>query len=376
MKYVCIYSINNPNLGGVWSVVKYSLTELKNHYDVLLVLYALNGFIPQTVSSFLKEENIKYRIIPIHSNNGWLYDIEKLLKINMLKNIIGNESCIIHSHDSYLSGPLLYFLNKSNTYCTFHGALINENNFVGKIRRFVDINVRVRLLRKSKAKIISCDPFSMPILQDYFKKHINISVVANGVPSIDKFNCNYMSKNVFTIGYISRFHPLKRWDLVANAVKELYNEGYPIKAVFAGDGECINDVIEYCSVNSSCCKYIGVIDGDRKKATFRYIDIHVLPTEYPEGLPMIILETMSVGIPTITTNSGSCSFAVRNNFNGFVIKPDITELKERILELYLNQDKFQIMRIRNFKLWNRQFSVGKMVEQYMAVFQNNEHIIK
>ncbi len=61
-----------------------------------------------------------------------------------------------------------------------------------------------------------------------------------------------------------------------------------------------------------------------------------------EGLPMAIAESLSVGIPVITTNTGDIPRAIKENFNGFLlpIKFDDNEYIDRIKKVLDNYEVF------------------------------------
>ena len=82
--------------------------------------------------------------------------------------------------------------------------------------------------------------------------------------------------------------------------------------------------------------YVGWIDAEQKKEILKNTMINVLPS-YNEGLPMTILETMSYGIPNISTDIASIPEVINSGKNGFLIKPgDTRQLSEYIKQLCKN----------------------------------------
>ena len=51
------------------------------------------------------------------------------------------------------------------------------------------------------------------------------------------------------------------------------------------------------------------------------IDILILPTIIPEAAPTIIQQSLSRGVPVITTNIGGQNIFIQNNYNGISVKP-------------------------------------------------------
>ncbi|HEY6073761.1 MAG TPA: glycosyltransferase family 4 protein, partial [Anaerolineales bacterium] len=63
-------------------------------------------------------------------------------------------------------------------------------------------------------------------------------------------------------------------------------------------------------------------------------DVFVLPSVYREGIPRVLLEALSMGLPVITTDSPGCREAVEVGQNGFLIPPgDAAELARLISRL-------------------------------------------
>ncbi len=63
-------------------------------------------------------------------------------------------------------------------------------------------------------------------------------------------------------------------------------------------------------------------------------DIFVLPSAYAEGIPRVLLEAASIGLPVITTQSPGCTEVVEDGVNGFLIPvSDEDALGKAILKL-------------------------------------------
>ncbi len=63
-------------------------------------------------------------------------------------------------------------------------------------------------------------------------------------------------------------------------------------------------------------------------------NIFVLPTAYPEGLPRVLLEAASMGLPLIATDAPGCREIVEHDVNGFLVPVgDASALAEATLRL-------------------------------------------
>ena len=74
-----------------------------------------------------------------------------------------------------------------------------------------------------------------------------------------------------------------------------------------------------------------------KDDVFRFlneIDIFVLPTYYPEGLPKSLLEAGAMSLPLITTNTPGCKEVVEDNYNGLIVNiKDQIDLAQKMYKL-------------------------------------------
>jgi glycosyltransferase involved in cell wall biosynthesis len=77
----------------------------------------------------------------------------------------------------------------------------------------------------------------------------------------------------------------------------------------------------------------GYVSGADKSRLLSEAAIYVLPS-YNEGVPISILEAMSVGLPIVTTPVGGIPDVIRDGEEGFLVAPgSIDELARRIIEL-------------------------------------------
>lgn len=98
--------------------------------------------------------------------------------------------------------------------------------------------------------------------------------------------------------------------------------------------------------------------------------LHLLPS-YQEGLPMSILETMSYGVPNLTTNVGGIPQVLRDGENGMVVKPgDIDAMFEK-LSMFLEDEEFRIKcSLESFKTIKTHFSIVPYFEKWNQLYED------
>ncbi len=84
--------------------------------------------------------------------------------------------------------------------------------------------------------------------------------------------------------------------------------------------------------------YLGVIDGEKKKAMLAWGNVFVLPTYYAmEGQPISILEAMATGNLILTTSHGGIPDIIEDAKHGFFIeKRNPHQIAQKMMELVEN----------------------------------------
>jgi glycosyltransferase involved in cell wall biosynthesis len=79
----------------------------------------------------------------------------------------------------------------------------------------------------------------------------------------------------------------------------------------------------------------GWISGEKKIECLNWADIFILPS-YNEGLPIAILESMSYGLPVISTNVGGIPEVLKTHKNGILITPGNLEEIDSSIRYFVN----------------------------------------
>ncbi len=84
---------------------------------------------------------------------------------------------------------------------------------------------------------------------------------------------------------------------------------------------------------------------------------------------MTILEAMSYGIPSVTTNVAAIPEAV-NSTNGILVSPgNIKELEEALLKIALDDDFRYNLSKKVMKMLRKKFSVEKHILQVQKIYK-------
>ena len=186
--------------------------------------------------------------------------------------------------------------------------------------------------------------------RDYFKSNNKIygksSVIPNPVvlkDSVKEFRNNipdFSSRDnrVVTVGRLSLIQ--KRQDVLIDAFELVHKKHPELELVIYGDGQDkskIQDIIDNKGL-SDCITLAGKI-SDVEKTIFN-ARVFVLSSDL-EGIPNALIEAMSVGVPSVSTDCspGGARLLINDGENGYIVpRADAAALANRICELAENKD--------------------------------------
>ena len=241
------------------------------------------------------------------------------------------------------------------------------------INRFIMILYKIAF--REKHKIIFQNPDDMNF---FIKKGIlNINqcylIKSSGV-DIEKFSKNgYLKDNkIVKFGIMGRMIWSKGIEDFVEASKIVYEKNKNTQFYILGSPDPHSpDSIPYEWLQKITAeKHILWLEHtDDVKEFLSEIDVFVLPTYYPEGLPKSLIEAGAMELPLITTNTPGCREIVHNGYNGALVNiKDQVELSQRMYELSLDRDKIKVWGENSRKLIESEYDVkiinNKTIELY------------
>lgn len=268
----------------------------------------------------------KYKF-PIERINNCHYSYFQLLKMNRKNDFIhslGNISRIdiVHQHSLWGKNSLLLseFRNKGIPYVIApHGTLSPyalHNRLSSKVKKKIALNLYENenlqkcscLHATSEQEIDDFRQFGLKAPIAYIKNGISLnelSLTGNSLYFKEKYR---IDKNKHILLYLSRITPKKGLDMLLSALnnlKELFNNW--VLVIAGNDGnEYVKEVIKMIN-HFQLQDNVIIIEpqfDQNKLDAFSAADFFILPS-YSEGSPMVILDSLSYGVPVITTKSSS-----------------------------------------------------------------------
>ena len=168
------------------------------------------------------------------------------------------------------------------------------------------------------------------------------------------------------VSVVGRITPQKGQHVVLEAASELTWRGRSVHIVFVGAIDPHNpEDISYLSSLRSMATASGLERliswagyQEDPNPFYAGCDVVVIPSTVSEGLPMVALEAMQLGVPVIGSNVGGIPEIVRDGVNGFLFPPrNAVALADCVQRLWDDTGLLGQMKANAFATMDRRFSV-------------------
>tara|TARA_R110002020_G_scaffold442020_1_gene653184 strand:- start:3965 stop:4999 length:1035 start_codon:yes stop_codon:yes gene_type:complete len=226
-------------------------------------------------------------------------------------------------------------------------------------------NTNNRLMRNADLFVVPSDFFISKIQHLGIERRKIFVSASGGINPNIFYPSNDKNPNTGKIGYFGRLDSGKGFDVLLNAFLEIY-EKHDLQLEVIGGGELENHFNSYCSelrINNRIM-FRGMLQQTQSADLIRNWDLMVFPSELEESLGLVGLEAMACGVPVVGSNIGGITTYLINNLNGFTFeKGDAKELKNKILNYYLMDEKEQRFLSNNAIQTSKDFEIQKVSER-------------
>jgi glycosyltransferase involved in cell wall biosynthesis len=142
-------------------------------------------------------------------------------------------------------------------------------------------------------------------------------------------------QGVFEILCVGRLTPAKGQHLLIDAVDRLTRQGRRVLLRLVGDGPDYAS-LKACAdrlASSESVVFEGAVNQDRIRGIYATADVFCLPS-FAEGLPVVLMEAMSMQIPCVSTTIAGIPELIRDGIDGILVSAsDVGALVEAIARL-------------------------------------------
>lgn len=288
--------------------------------------------------------------------------------VRQLAVTTGARSVIVHFHNAWLSGVFIPIASpldvEIRVVVTFHGV---NADFVGQpIRLRLHRWMAQRLIRHA-ATLTSVDSQNPRVAEELFGiPQQKFTVIPNGAPSVSIAVQKQTAAGSLVVGHVGTLNQVKGWRIIADAVQVARATGRDIRLIVAGTGPDESSVRQWAKEHPAWFEYVGFVHDPQRNILPR-LGAFVLMAER-EGLPMAIVEAMSVGLPVITTPVGGIPDAVIHGKTGLLISRAASSLAAAICSLSDDREKLNEMGTQALKRFQTEFLIDRVVYKYNQLY--------
>lgn len=268
--------------------------------------------------------------------NGFSYF--KTIKKELSRILKNEDVVLIDAHMFKIEGyaaSLIHKKYKLPTIVTCHGTSLlktlkskNSNYIISKIIRNVDYAVCVSDLLTNKLKE---------------KIHVNnVKTIYNGINFYSDNKEDKIKNRDVTILTVATLIPRKNVDLVIQAFKIISDQYNSATLHIIGEGIERNRLeLKTKELNlENKVKFLGQVDNKSVYEQMKRSKIFLLPS-VNEGFGIVYAEAMYNGCFTVGTKEEGIDGFIKDQFNGFLIEPNVEDIFNKVSFILKNESKLQ-----------------------------------
>ena len=377
-----IYIIPSLQIGGAQKIALQLCNDFvsKEDHEVILCVCGcgIDSIYLEQLDKKIKLIEFKKKPKPLSINNFPIRMIWEVYAFWKMCYVLRREKPdIVNTH----LGEIFYFNIFSiflpyKFFHTVHNTANMEANHKNKFLRNLFLVFRKFFFSSKKVIPIAVSEAVAISIKEYYK--ISCPVINNGVVELRKSkyydevkkNIQKLKKDNSTQIFINigRIHPQKNQKVLVNIFKNL--EYKNIILIILGS---VVDKSKYLLDDINAIQADNVFFIEAKPNVGDYLscsDFFCLPSLW-EGLPLALLEAMSINIPVICTPIGGAVNVIQNGVNGFLSKSTDDKDILEVIQTALRTDKnnLQEMTLRAKKDFLEKYEISHCGNQYINLYQ-------
>lgn len=310
-------------------------------------------------------------IVPLH-----VISMQSKLDVSVVSRVskiaIDGGYSAIHTHTvrSALIGKLVATRTKLPLVHHVHSPASRDTE--SKLRNYPNTMVEKYLIFKSAKKLIAVSSCVEQYLLALGVDSKKIAVVPNGVPIIRDYPVWTEPSAKWTIGVVALFRPRKGINILLKAIRQIIDSGVAVclRGVGAFETPEYESQIKQLVIDLKLQEYVhwtGFTSDVHKE--MESMHIFVLPSLLGEGLPMVVIEAMSVGIPVVASDVEGIPEVISSLDYGVVVPPnDVNALSKGIQQLIKNHFSIPKLVVSAHRRQGEFFSDVSMARKLAVVY--------
>ena len=278
---------------------------------------------------------------------------------------------MVHLHfvslDVFLLALLRYFF-RYRLVVTFHGSDLHV------AQRSALARVKVWTALRSADAVTTVSQEMATWLRQQFSAP-SVTCIANGVDCADVRTAAAAVRSPIPSDhfvYVGRLHPHKRVPLLVQTFKDCIDGGCNRNLFIIGDGEDRPLVEQFIARHRLGDRIVLVGALDRRRALSAIAQARcLLLFSDQEGCPMVLLESMALGVPAIATTVGGIPELIVDGETGLLFSAHSHgRAIDHVLRMARDPVAARVIGRRAAEVARHQFDLGRTVQGYMGLYQH------
>lgn len=350
---VLMIGVDKTSVGGMWTVVQNYLTNAEFCRETNL------RYIPTVVNSSVPVKILFFVVRYIQIILTIIFRRIDIVHIHMAERTSVYREGLVSVTAKALGCKVIVHMHGANIETWYNSQDDKRKKTIGKLIGSAD---KIIVLGEN------WKPFMQRVVND--KDGHKVVVVYNAVDVPSNNFYNQKSNHLIFLGLLIKRKGI--YDLL-NAFKAALSKiPSNIELDLYGSLKEEDDVLSYIDRSNlqGRVNYKGWLPKDKQPEVFKDTLINILPS-YNEGLPMSILETMAYGIPNISTNIAAIPELIKDQVNGFLIKPgDVDSLSECIIKICNNEIDLSLLSGNAYDTVKKSFSLPKHINNVLSLYES------
>jgi glycosyltransferase involved in cell wall biosynthesis len=235
-----------------------------------------------------------------------------------------------------------------------------------------------RILDRVDRVIVLGVPERRRLIDEYGVDPSRVVVVPNGIvtadrlvapAAVDAFRRRYdLDPTVPTVLCVSRLVPLKRPDLLVDAVVD-HLPDTPVQVVIVGHGDSAYAASLQARADDRV-RFLSNLSDEELLAAYAAADVFALLSA-AEGLPTVVLEAMTAGLPVVATPAGALADVIVDGVNGRLLSADPTaeEVASTLADLLADPAELAAIGERNRRTAHETFEWELIAEAILGIYE-------
>ena len=288
----------------------------------------------------------------------------------IIKTIYTLKPDIIHTHLSTLHYAALGIILSRTPNIHTLPTVAENSGTTGQVK-----------LYKALFKYFNFDPVSMGKMvfascKNVFGKSCHASIDIGTIPLVKsplfddvKSQIETLKKDEKTKFFVSvgRLYNVKNQLLLIEAFQRLLHEGYDAHLFIIGSTIIVPEYAKKCQELVGENKNIHIVGEKSNVADYLLNTDALCFSSIYEGLPMTIVEGMSLGIPTIATPVGGIPDLIEEGINGYLSIDMSVESYTKVFKRIINEKKLDSKKIKD--IFEEKYSIKQCALNYSNLYQ-------